>query len=216
MRVILQVIQGNQTGKKAWLGSGQMIEVGRSEWVDFSIADDPHLAEVHFSLHCDGFQCHMQDLSGGLGVVINGEPHEARHLDHGDNIGAGQTLFAVVIEGAQPRPEQAESDQKAPQVAEKPADTTAEGAIDPGLVEAEQAYRESMVLMEEQGGPKSHMVEIRFGYMMMLKGLADILDQQNRKEEAAPLRELATELEEEDQMQRYLGKTPPDQEELDL
>jgi len=102
MRVVLEVTTGPDAGRKVYLGARQVLEVGRTEWADLAIAQDAQMADVHFSLETDHSGCHIKDLSGGQGggTQVNGQQLvERAALRDGDKILAGNTAFAVHIEG---------------------------------------------------------------------------------------------------------------------
>ena len=103
MRVVLEVLSGSETGRKALLGTDQTIQVGRTEWADFSLADDPYLSGVHFALETDLLACYLWDLGSSNGTLLNGQPVAERTVLHnGDEIHAGQTRFIVRTEGDAP------------------------------------------------------------------------------------------------------------------
>ncbi|NQU23395.1 MAG: FHA domain-containing protein [Candidatus Nealsonbacteria bacterium] len=103
MRVVLEVMSGSETGRKALLGIDQTIQVGRTEWADFSVVNDPYLSGVHFALETDLLACYLRDLGSSNGTLLNGQPVTDRTVLHnGDEICAGQTRFIVQTEGDAP------------------------------------------------------------------------------------------------------------------
>ena len=104
MRVIVEVGSGPLAGTKISLGAGQVLQVGRTEWADFALPHDKRLSAVHFALETSHAACYIKDLGSSNGTFINGRRIEARTvLRHADKISAGQTVFAVRIEGDGPQ-----------------------------------------------------------------------------------------------------------------
>jgi pSer/pThr/pTyr-binding forkhead associated (FHA) protein len=101
MRVVLEILSGFGVGRKALLGAGQILRVGRTEWADLSVPKDGHMSGVHFALESDQNGCYVEDLGSSNGTLLNGRPLAVRTaLQNGDQITAGKTTFAVQIEGA--------------------------------------------------------------------------------------------------------------------
>lgn len=98
MRLSLSIIAGQGVGRKIWLVAGQLAEVGRAATMDLAVPGDTALAETHFVVSCARHGCHVRDASGA-GLTVNGQPAVERELADGDRIAAGQTTFAVRIEG---------------------------------------------------------------------------------------------------------------------
>ena len=100
MRVILEITSGPAAGKKTVLGAHHVLQVGRTEWADVALPHDGQLSAVHFALEADVTGCYVKDLNSSNGTLVNGKPVAGRtRLRHRDEIRAGQTLFAVRIEG---------------------------------------------------------------------------------------------------------------------
>jgi uncharacterized protein DUF6931/type III secretion system (T3SS) inner membrane Yop/YscD-like protein len=98
MRVILQVTTGAATGKRVYLRAGQVLNVGRTEWADFSLPQDASLADVHFALKCEPTGCVLKTIASG-NTLVNDEPVAEAWLNDGDQIVAGATRFTIGIEG---------------------------------------------------------------------------------------------------------------------
>ena len=62
MRCELRVTSGPYQGRRLWLRDGQTIQVGRTEYADLCIADDPLMSRVHFALDSDGGMVRLRDL----------------------------------------------------------------------------------------------------------------------------------------------------------
>jgi hypothetical protein len=101
MRVVLEVLSGPDAGRKTLLGAGQMLRIGRTESADLCFPKDGRMSGVHFALETDNLACYVQDLGSSNGTLLNGKPLAQRAaLCHGDKLRAGETSFAVCIEGA--------------------------------------------------------------------------------------------------------------------
>jgi pSer/pThr/pTyr-binding forkhead associated (FHA) protein len=103
MRVVLEVLSGPDAGRKTLLGAGQAVQVGRTEWADFSLTKDGHMSSVHFVLETDQLACYVRDLGSSNGTFLNGKPVlEKTLIRNGDEIRAGQTVFVIRTEGDVP------------------------------------------------------------------------------------------------------------------
>ena len=103
MQAILKVISEPGAGRMTVIRQGQVLQVGRTSWSDFTIADDDSMGDVHFSLEVTFDECVLRHLAEGLETQINGEPAAEADIADGDRITAGRTVFAVTLQGA-PRP----------------------------------------------------------------------------------------------------------------
>ncbi|MHC4402322.1 MAG: FHA domain-containing protein [Planctomycetota bacterium] len=98
MRAILEVRSGPSGGRRIWLGTGQAMEVGRSEIADVMIPEDHHMSSRHFGLECGEGICRIRDLGSTNGTFVNGERITEATLREGDVVVAGKTSFAVRLE----------------------------------------------------------------------------------------------------------------------
>jgi hypothetical protein len=99
MRVILEVTLGPSSGRKTVLGAFQTLQVGRTEWADFSVPHDGRMSSVHFVLETDGETCYVKDLGSRNGTTLNGQPLTDRvALRQDDEIAAGDTVFRIHLE----------------------------------------------------------------------------------------------------------------------
>lgn len=98
MQVTLQVIEGPNAGRSYSLRSGQVVQVGRTEWAEFCLPGDASLADVHFTVSCTGTRCHVHDLGAGAPVSVNGEETPDADLFNGDRIAAGQSVVAIYFQ----------------------------------------------------------------------------------------------------------------------
>jgi len=143
MRVILQVTSGPSAGRKALLGASQVLQVGRTEWADFTLAHDGRMSGVHFALETDNASCSIRDLGSTNGTWVNGQPlAERKLLKSGDEVRAGETLFTVRVEGEVPG-EAAGAAAPGPAVERPlvPGPSAAAGPAVPGSAEAPAARR---------------------------------------------------------------------------
>ncbi len=95
MGIVLQVVSGQDSGRKVWLMPNQRVKVGATEWADFAIGSDSGLSSVHFSVRCERDACHLFDLHSEYGTYVNGRRVSFSDLAHGDLIRAGLTRFRV-------------------------------------------------------------------------------------------------------------------------
>lgn len=99
MPVTLRVTSGPSTGRKVHVARGQVAKIGRTEWADISFPNDSGMADVHFVIHEDGPTTVIKDCSGGVGTHVNGTAITEVTLHTGDVVTAGETDFAVAVEG---------------------------------------------------------------------------------------------------------------------
>ena len=98
-QVLLEVVAGEQIGRKAWIRAGQQLLVGRSESADVSFPGDLQMSSVHFSLQCNHDLCQLTDCNSRNGTYLNNERVDEAKLCDGDRIRAGQTVFRVHVRG---------------------------------------------------------------------------------------------------------------------
>lgn len=99
MHAILQAISGPATGVRIVIRQGQVVQVGRTAWADYSLPADSALSDKHFAIEFDHRGCRIRDLNSVAGVLVNGAQVTLGPLHTGDQIAAGQTTFTVFIEG---------------------------------------------------------------------------------------------------------------------
>ena len=102
MQAILRVISEPAAGTMTVIRQGQLLQVGRTSWADFTIPDDA-MGDVHFSLEITPDECLLRNVSDGLPILLNGEPADEASVSDGDEITAGRTVFAVTLQGAPER-----------------------------------------------------------------------------------------------------------------
>jgi hypothetical protein len=128
MRVSLQVKSGPLSGRRFDVRDGQIARFGATEWADFSFPDDPDMRDVHFMLHCTHSACVLRPATADATTLVNDEAAEEVVLRGGDEIVAGQTKFAVFVEG-----DEAGEAGPAPDSEEPPAED-ADTALKEGLL----------------------------------------------------------------------------------
>ena len=99
VQVILTVTKGPGTGTALAIRRGQVVQVGSTAWADFSVPNDKEMSDVHFKVEYDMQGCRVLDLGSDGGTLINGAKVKEAPLHTGDEIGAGQSVFSVVVEG---------------------------------------------------------------------------------------------------------------------
>jgi pSer/pThr/pTyr-binding forkhead associated (FHA) protein len=99
VQLILRITGGPAQGRRIVIRRGQVAQIGRTEWADFSISRDQNLADVHFSIEWIANGYRVTDLKSETGTFVNGEPITTTTLRTGDQLRAGDTLFDVEIEG---------------------------------------------------------------------------------------------------------------------
>jgi pSer/pThr/pTyr-binding forkhead associated (FHA) protein len=102
MQLLLKVISGAKQETKISLRDGQAMQIGRTEWADCAFPEDVLMSSIHFSVECGIVACVVRDLKSTNGTYINGAKKREAVLADGDEIRAGNTVFAVTIEGAPP------------------------------------------------------------------------------------------------------------------
>lgn len=102
MQAILKVISEPAAGTMTVIRQGQVLQVGRTSWADFTIPDDA-MGDVHFTLEVTPDECILRNVSEGLPLLLNGEPADEASVSDGDEITAGGTVFAVTLQGAPER-----------------------------------------------------------------------------------------------------------------
>jgi len=103
MRVVVEVMSGPAAGKKIVLGPSQTVQVGRTEWADYSFPEDGHMSSIHFALETDAAGCYVRDLGSTNGTFVGGRRIADRvALRPGNEVLAGQTRFVLQMEDVPP------------------------------------------------------------------------------------------------------------------
>jgi pSer/pThr/pTyr-binding forkhead associated (FHA) protein len=140
MRVIVEVISGPAASRRVSLVAGQSIRIGRTDWADVSFPRDQLMSGIHFLLETDASGCSITDQGSRNGTFVNGRRIDQKTLlRDGDRIVAGQTRFAVRIEGvsasaAAPSPP---GGQVVPQTFPPPGVSSVEGRATPGATQSD-------------------------------------------------------------------------------
>ena len=99
MHLTLEIRTGDDAGRRYPVGPGPGVRVGRQAGCDIRLAADPHVSADHFRIDCDDQGSRLTDLGSRYGTHVNGTPVTAVGLANGDEIRAGQTVFAVILTG---------------------------------------------------------------------------------------------------------------------
>ena len=106
MRVVLDVIEGTQVGKRFEFDRHDTFMVGREKKVHFCIPDDGYFSRYHFMIEANPPQCFLRDLGSTNGTWVNGQKlptdRPQAHLENGDVIKAGHTLIRVHVSQEEP------------------------------------------------------------------------------------------------------------------
>lgn len=122
MRVVLEIGSGPNAGRKIEVRPGETALVGRASFADLPVTNDTDMAGRHFTLECEETRCSLFDLGSRQGTMLNGGRVARAVLRDGDRIVAGQTTFAVLVEGmAAPVEEPMKSVRGRPAVVTPPA-----------------------------------------------------------------------------------------------
>lgn len=99
MFVIVKSVSGPAAGKQVHLRAGQSARFGRTQWADYSFAEDAQMGEVHFTIDCDPRRgCRLTAEESSV-TLVDGEEAKEAALHDGSEITAGETVFHVLIEG---------------------------------------------------------------------------------------------------------------------
>jgi len=104
VRLVLEAVEGPSRLKRVSLLPGQVIQVGRTERADLVFPLDPHMSSLHFALANENGVCRLRDLNSTNGTLVNGDRVSEAVLADRDKIQAGQTTFAIRMEGGRPAP----------------------------------------------------------------------------------------------------------------
>jgi len=98
VQATLTVIKGPGSGAILVVRYGQVVRVGRTDWSDFSVPGDPEMSDVHFAIEYLANGCRVRNLSGDAETLVNGQAIPESLLHAGDEIGAGQSVFSVLVD----------------------------------------------------------------------------------------------------------------------
>jgi serine/threonine-protein kinase len=102
MRVILDVVQGPRQGRSFVFDRHDTFIVGRSRTVHCAMPEDTALSRDHFLIEINPPRCELRDLGSTNGTFVNDNRVQTARLNSGDRIAAGQSVFLVRVEGAEP------------------------------------------------------------------------------------------------------------------
>jgi hypothetical protein len=104
--MILEIIEGPETGRRIKLREGESITLGRTETAMQQFAEDPGMSGLHLSVGLSSGALQMQNLSHTNGTLVNGARLESAMLKSGDTMRAGGTVFKVIGPPPNPYPAQ--------------------------------------------------------------------------------------------------------------
>ncbi len=99
MRVILDVVQGPRRGQSFVFDRHDTFIVGRSRFVHCPMPEDTALSRDHFLVEVNPPRCELRDLGSTNGTFVNDAKVDRVRLNPGDKVAAGQSVFAIRIEG---------------------------------------------------------------------------------------------------------------------
>ena len=95
----LNYVSDDGRSKLCWISLDQSMEIGRSEWTDYSFPDDIKMSGKHFRVTLNRDGCVIEDLQSKQGTWVNGVRVDRCALVDGSKIKAGATIFDVEIVG---------------------------------------------------------------------------------------------------------------------
>lgn len=101
MAIVLEIKGGPLAGKVISLKSGESVTIGRAAAKSqFALAQDTFMSGLHFAVECGAQGSRVIDRKSSNGTFLNGHKlreNEPTPLAGGDEIKAGQTIFAVKL-----------------------------------------------------------------------------------------------------------------------
>ncbi|MDC0740686.1 DUF4123 domain-containing protein [Polyangium mundeleinium] len=110
----MEVRWGPMKGRKALIGAGASLRVGRTEWSDLILPHDKGLSRRHFTLSWDGERGTLRDEETVEGTYLDGQRVKFGEVGHGTWIRAGETDFMVYVEDKIPPQEEDDLDEDEP------------------------------------------------------------------------------------------------------
>jgi predicted component of type VI protein secretion system len=96
--ILLEIETGPAAGKKLPVVTGHTVLIGRAaDRAQFAVPHDNHMSAVHFAVECGPSGCRVIDKKSTNGTFLNGGRIQEAMLVSGDEIKAGETIFAVRI-----------------------------------------------------------------------------------------------------------------------
>jgi len=105
MRVVVEVKNGSEAGRKFVVRSGQVVQIGRGRQADLAFPADSFMSSMHCLLHCGVKTVTICDHGSTNGIRVNGNKTRTIALKSGDEIMAGQTNFVVWLQHDSKTPE---------------------------------------------------------------------------------------------------------------
>ena len=101
--MILQIVDGPETGRRIVLKEGHTLTLGRAEALE-RFEQDPRMSSLHFALSLRAGILRLQNLSKSKSTRVNGESVQSAELQAGDQVRAGETTFRVIAPSENPYP----------------------------------------------------------------------------------------------------------------
>ncbi|HQU46398.1 MAG TPA: DUF4123 domain-containing protein [Pirellulales bacterium] len=98
VRLILEIRSGSRAGQTITVRAGDSLSFGRTEKAQLIFADDAQMSGRHLAFECTGETCRVRDLGSLNGTLLNGNRVNEAILNDGDEVTAGQTRFAVLVQ----------------------------------------------------------------------------------------------------------------------
>ncbi|MBL8210991.1 MAG: DUF4123 domain-containing protein [Bryobacterales bacterium] len=103
MKLILEIIQGQDAGSELEIPAGETRRIGKDSGLsDVSFSLDPAMSLVHCVIGCDDGGGHVRDLNSMAGTWVNGQRVTQARLKAGDHVKAGDTIFVARIQDDAP------------------------------------------------------------------------------------------------------------------
>lgn len=98
MKLILEIIQGQEAGSELEIPVGESRRIGKDSGLsDISFSLDPAMSLVHCVIGCDDGGGHVRDLNSMAGTWVNGQRVTQARLKAGDQVKAGDTIFVARV-----------------------------------------------------------------------------------------------------------------------
>ena len=95
MRIVVEATSGPGQGQRFLVNKNQVLTIGRTEWSDIAVPNDPQISSKHFVIENTGDAVRLSDLNSTNGTMLNGQFVKQAALKSGDRIVAGTTEFRV-------------------------------------------------------------------------------------------------------------------------
>lgn len=98
MKLILEVVQGEEPGQQIEIREGESVRLGKDSGLsDISFPLDPAMSLAHCVVGCDSGGGSVRDLNSMAGTFVNRIQVRQGRLKDGDYLSAGGTIFRVQV-----------------------------------------------------------------------------------------------------------------------